>query len=106
MGTSLFMLGNLHGPMTTRCRFCSMRVAHGVEDLVRELGLSLHQEGVDQPIGVSVLVHAGRSWESAVDRASASMLARSARVAWCSRDLAVPTGSPVRAATSEIESPR
>ena len=23
-GTSLFMVGILHGPMTTRCRFCSM----------------------------------------------------------------------------------
>ena len=24
MGTSLFMMGVLHGPMTIRCRFCSM----------------------------------------------------------------------------------
>lgn len=50
--------------------------------------------------------HAGRPWETVEARASASILARSARVAWCKRDFAVPTGIPARPATSEIDRPR
>ena len=76
-----------------------------VVDLVLQLLLAFEEELVDQAVGISRRGHASRSWERGA-RASASMLARSARVAWCKRDFAVPTGIPVRAATSEIESPR
>ena len=79
---------------------------HRVVDLVLQLLLAFQEEVVDQPVGISGRGHAIRSWEGGVARASASMLARSALVAWCKRDFAVPTGIPVRAATSEIDSPR
>ena len=64
------------------------------------------KEGANQAVRIMGCGHANRSWEGGFARASASMLARSARVAWCRRDFAVPTGIPVRAATSEMESPR
>ncbi len=103
---SLFMVGVLHGPSDGPLSFLFDLGTDRVVDLVLQLLLAFEKEGVDQAVGISGRGHANRSWEGGVARASASMLARSARVAWCRRDFAVPTGSPVRAATSEIDSPR
>ena len=104
--TNLFMVGNLHGPKHGPLSFLFNLGTDRVVDLVVQLLLAFEEELVDQAVGISGRGHAIRSWESGVARASASMLARSARVAWCRRDFAVPTGIPMRSATSEMECPR
>ena len=57
-----------------------------------QFGRTRAEERVDESIGIAWRGHAGRSSETGVVRASASMLARIAAVAWWRRDLTVPSG--------------
>ena len=76
--------------------------AHGVEDLVGQLGLPFHQEVVDQAVRVSMRAHASRSWGSRSSGVSFDAGPERSRGVM-QLDFTVPMGMPVRAAIRDRE---
>ena len=81
-------------------------VPNGLHHTIRQQGGAILEEGLHEPIEVARSGHAGRSFEFAGPRASASRAARRAPEAYRSRDLTVPSGRSRWSATSTCVNPR